>query len=146
MKPNVPKSPPPTWFWIVAVLTLVWNLFGIVAFLMQVGMSPADVAALPEAQRRLYETQPIWVVAVFAVAVFPGTFGNALLLLRKRQAFWVLVLSLLGVLAQMSYLFFLSDTFKVMGRGAMVVPILVIVVAVFLVWLARKATLRGWIW
>ena len=62
----------PMWYRIVAVLALVWNLMGISAYLMQVTMNEADLAALPEAQRLLYETTPAWATAAFATAVFAG--------------------------------------------------------------------------
>ncbi len=135
----------PTWFWIVSILALLWNLMGVAAFVMQVNMSPEALAALPDAQRALYETQPTWVMVMFAIAVFGGALGSLMLVLEKKLARPLLLMSLLGVLAQMSHMFLLSDTFQVMGQAAMVMPIVVIVIAAALVWFARVSARRGWI-
>lgn len=135
----------PTWFWIVSILALLWNLMGVAAFVMQVNMSPEALAALPDAQRALYETQPTWVMVMFAIAVFGGALGSLMLVLKKKLARPLLLMSLLGVLGQMSHMFLLSDTFQVMGQAAMVMPIVVIVIAAALVWFARVSARRGWI-
>ena len=65
----------PTWFMVVAVLLLVWNLLGVMAYIMQVTMSPETLAALPDAQRQLYENTPAWATAAFAIAVSGGALG-----------------------------------------------------------------------
>lgn len=135
----------PTWFWMVAILALLWNLIGVFAFVMQVNMSPGALAELPEAQRGLYESQPTWVTAAFAVAVFAGALGSLMLVLSKKLAAPLLELSLLAILVQMTYMFFLSDTFAIMGSGAMAMPIAIIVIAVLLVWFARTSITRRWI-
>ena len=134
----------PTWFMVVAAVLLVWNLLGVMAYLMNVTMSPELVAALPEAQRQLYENTPTWATAAFAVAVNGGVLGCALLLLKKNLAGLVLQLSLAGVLVQMFHAFFISDSFAVFGPGGLVMPIMVIVIAVYLVWLAARAKANRW--
>ena len=74
----------PTWFMVVAGILLVWNLLGVMAYLMQVTMSPEIVAALPDAQRQLYENTPKWATAAFAIAVNGGALGCLLLLLKRN--------------------------------------------------------------
>lgn len=134
----------PIWFMVVAVILLVWNLLGVMAYLMNVTMSPEVVTALPEAQRQLYENTPTWATAAFAVAVNGGVLGCILLLLRKNLAGLVLQLSLAGVLVQMFHSFFISNSFEVFGPGGLVMPIMVIVIAIYLVWLAARAKMRRW--
>ena len=134
----------PTWFMVVAVILLVWNLLGVMAYLINVTMSPEALAALPEAQRQLYENTPTWAMAAFAVAVNGGVLGCVLLLLKKNLAGLVLQLSLAGVLVQMFHSFFVSNSFEVLGPGGLVMPIMVMVIAVFLVWFAASAKKRGW--
>lgn len=135
----------PMWYRIVAVLALVWNLMGISAYLMQVTMNEADLAALPEAQRLLYETTPAWATAAFATAVFAGALGCLLMLLRKSLALPVLVISLLAVLVQMFHSFFMAKSFEVFGPGGMTMPVMVIVIAFALVWLAEKGKKSAWL-
>lgn len=143
--PAASSASRPMWFWIVSILALLWNLMGVAAFVMQMNMSPEALAALPADQQALYTLMPGWVTMAYAVAVFGGALGCLMLVLKKKLAVPLLVLSLLGVLAQMAYMFLLSDTFLVMGQAAMAMPIVIIVIAVFLVWFARLSVRRGWI-
>ena len=45
----------PTWFKVVAVLALLWNLLGCLAFFSDLRISPEDLAKLPEAQQALWD-------------------------------------------------------------------------------------------
>ena len=138
------RSKAPKWFMIVAAVLLVWNLMGVMAYIMQVTMSPEAFAALPEAQRQLYENTPAWATAAFAIAVNGGALGCVLLLLKRNLAGLFLQLSLAGVLVQMFHSFFMSNSFEVFGPGGMIMPVMVIVIAIYLVWLAASAKNRGW--
>ena len=136
---------PATWFWIVSAIALVWNLMGVMAYLAQVTMSPEAMAALPENQRLLYQSTPSWATGAFAIAVWGGTLGCILLLLRKKLASLLLIISLLGVLVQLYHSFFISNSFAVFGSGGLVMPIMVVIIGVLLIWLSRKATSQNWL-
>lgn len=138
------KNNAPKWFTVVAAVLLVWNLLGVMAYVMQVTMSPEVIAALPEAQRQIYENTPAWATAAFAVAVNGGALGCVLLLLKRNLAGLFLQLSLAGVLVQMYHAFFMSNSFEVFGPGGMVMPVMVIIIAVYLVMLAAKAKANHW--
>jgi hypothetical protein len=134
----------PTWFTVVAAIMLVWNLLGVMAYIAQVTMTPEALAALPEAQRQLYETTPEWATAAFAIAVNGGALGCLFLLLKKNLAAIFLQLSLAGVVVQMYHSFFMSKSFEVYGPGGMIMPVMVLVIAIYLVSLAAKARARRW--
>lgn len=136
---------PPVWFWVVSALALVWNLLGVMAYLGQAFMTDEAMAALPEAQRALYEELPAWYTAAFAIAVWAGALGCIGLLLRKKWAHPVFLISLLGILAQQTYLFFLSDTLEVMGNEAAYMPISIIIVGIALLFFARLGINRNWL-
>ena len=134
----------PKWFMVVSVVLLIWNLFGVMAYIAQVMMSPESLAALPEEQRQLYESTPAWATAAFAVAVNCGALGCLLLVLKRNLAGLLLQLSLAGVLVQMFHAFFMSKSFEVFGPGGMIMPVMVIVIAIYLVVLAAKAKTLRW--
>ena len=136
---------PATWFWIVSAIALVWNLMGVMAYLAQVTMSPEAMAALPENQRLLYQSTPSWATGAFAIAVWGGTLGCILLLLRKKLASLLLIVSLLGVLVQLYHSFFISNSFAVFGPGGMIMPGMVVVFGIFLIWFSRKAASNQWL-
>lgn len=135
----------PVWFWIVGVLALAWNMVGVMAYIQQTTMTPEALQALPAAERALLTSIPAWVTAAFAAAVFGGAAGSLLLLLRSRIALPVLVLSLVGVIAQTGYTLFVSEALKVYGPGGLAMPLSILVVAVLLVFFARHAARRRWI-
>lgn len=135
---------PPAWFWIIAAVALVWNLMGVGAFVAQVTTSPEALAALPEAERAYYENFPLWALLAFAVAVFGGAIGSLLLLLRKALAKPVFVASLIGVIVQMSYNL-TAGVMDVYGPGALAMPIMILLFAIFLIWFAGRAKNNGWI-
>lgn len=58
----------PTWFKVIAVLALLWNLLGCFAFFSDLRISPEDLAKLPEAQQALYAARAGWAVAATAIA------------------------------------------------------------------------------
>jgi hypothetical protein len=135
---------PATWFWVVSVIALVWNLIGAMAYIAQVTMSPEALQALPENERTLMESIPTWATGAFAVAVWGGVLGCILLVLRKKLATPVLILSFIGVLVQMYHSFFISNSIEVYGPGGMAMPIMVLMIGAFLIWFSRNAAAKGW--
>ena len=135
----------PTWFKVVAVLALLWNLLGCLAFFSDLRISPEDLAKLPEAQQALYAARPGWAVAATALAVFGGALGSIGLLMRKRWALPVFVLSLLGILVQDLGLFVLADGASLAGPVAVVMQAVVLAVGIALILLSRKGIARGWL-
>ena len=134
----------PKWFMVVAAVLLVWNLLGVMAYILQVTMSPETLTALPDEQRQLIENTPAWATAAFAVAVNFGALGCLLLVLKRNLAGLFLQLSLAGVVVQMFHSFFMSKSFEVFGPGGLVMPVMVIVIAIYLVTLAAKAKAHRW--
>lgn len=136
---------PPTWFLPVAIVALLWNLIGCAAYLSDVMMSPEKLAAMSAAEQALYASRPTWAVAATAIAVWFGAAGSLGLVLRKRWAMPLLIVSLLGVIVQDAWLFLLSDAASQTGSTALVMQGLVLVISVGLVLLARTAAAREWI-
>lgn len=134
----------PTWFWVVAILGLAWNIFGIIQFLsttngtveslMRNGLSPE--------QAKLYVSLPGWMTASFAVGVFGGVIGSLLLLVRKKLSVSVFLLSLAGYI-----LLYIGDitqgVFKVFGTPQVVILTSVVLIAAALLWFSRRFTTSG---
>ncbi|MCK5367024.1 MAG: hypothetical protein KAQ62_00675 [Cyclobacteriaceae bacterium] len=139
------QSKPNTSFWIIGVLALLWNLSGMMTFFMEVFITPEALAALPEAERALYETSPAWMKVVFAIAVFGGTLGCIFLLIRKTLAIQLFIISLAAVLIQMLYYLTMTKAVEVYGLESFIMPLIVIAIAVFLVWYSKNTKAKGWI-
>jgi len=135
----------PRWFWIVAVLALLWNAVGAMSYLQQVTMTPEALAAMPAAERALHENLPPWVTGAYAIAVWAGLIASVFLLLRRSVATVVFLVSLAAIVVQMFYSFVMSDTLKVYGPQGAILPVLVTLLGVVWVWHARRCQARGWL-
>lgn len=131
-------------FWLIAAVTLIWNVLGCINFVMQ--MNSEVVAQMAETHRAIIAGRPWWATAAFALAVFGGAAGCLLLLLKKSVAFHVLIASLLGVVVTMIHTLGIPGLASSLSPFEMVMMVLMpLVVAVFLVWYAWQARTRGWI-
>ncbi|WP_044397768.1 hypothetical protein [Lacinutrix sp. Hel_I_90] len=135
---EISRVKPPIWFWIVCVIALVWNILGIGAYFAQVSMTSEIIAALPQEQQDMYANLPVWYMIVFALAVFGGTLGCMGLLLRKKWAYLILLISAVAVVIQMSYVVFGIKMPNPMTP-------LVIIVSFALVYFSKSATKKGWL-
>ena len=133
----------PKWYLPVAITALLWNLIGCAAYLMDVMLTPEDIAKMTAAQQAMYAARPAWSVAATAVAVWGGSAGCVGLIMRKRWATPLLIASLVALIVQDASIFALNATGKP-DPVALVLQGLVLLIGVALVLLARKAAARGW--
>ena len=131
-------------FWIINLVALIWNIMGTINFSIQ--MSADSVASYPETHRAIIEGRPVWATAGFALAVFSGTLGCLLLLLRKSAAVYLFIASLIGVIVTMGH------TIKVAGSESNFSPfeismmiLMPIIVAAFLIWYSKLTKRKAWI-
>lgn len=137
---------PPTAFWILAGVALVWNLIGLMIYYMQVSATDEILrGAYGDAEYEYLSSIPTWVTSAYAIAVTAGVLGCILLLMRKAWAVPVFIVSLVAILVQHAYTFMLSDAIQIFGTGVIVVPIVVLIIAVGLVFYSRAAKDNGWI-
>ncbi|MGB5738693.1 MAG: hypothetical protein WBM54_05050 [Woeseia sp.] len=137
------RDEPTRSYWIISIVALLWNLLGVMAYMMHVSMTAEDFAAMSDAERALYTGAPAWVTGAYAIAVFGGVLGCIALLLRKSFAVPVFAISLIAILAQMGYSLLLTDVITVMGAGSVVMPLVVIAIGVYLLMYANSAKKRG---
>tara|TARA_R110001583_G_scaffold84281_5_gene221875 strand:- start:31922 stop:32353 length:432 start_codon:yes stop_codon:yes gene_type:complete len=131
-------------FWIICSIALLWNLMGVIEYLNTAYMTEETLALLPLNEQNFYTNTPAFITAAFAIAVFSGFLGCLALLLRKKLATILLILSMVAVIVQFGYILFIQDFMEITGTR-IIMPILIIVVAVFLVWYAKKAEKNNWI-
>ena len=137
---------PPTWYWVVSGLALVWMLFGVMAWVMDLMTDEAALAQLSEAQRQLYAARPQWLFAVYGVAIFSGLVGAVGLLMRKSWASALFALSLAAVVVQFGYTFIAMHAVELLGAAAALpFPLAIFLIGVALLWFALHARRSGWI-
>lgn len=136
---------PSTAFWIISIIALIWNLMGVNQYIQQAYMTKSFKAMYTEEQLEMITSAPSWVTAVFAIAVFAGILGALALLLRKKIAKTLFIISLIAIVAQMYYNLFVIDSVAIYGPGAAIMPIVVLVFALFLLWYSKFADKKNWL-
>jgi hypothetical protein len=126
-------------FWLISVVALIFNAMGVINYFVQ--MNADSLASFPEVYRPIIEGRPAWATSAFAIAVFGGSLGCLLLLLRKSAAFYVFILSLLGVIVSMIHIFGVAGLSSIeVWIGVM----MQLVVTAFLIWYSKLAERKGW--
>lgn len=136
---------PTTTFWSISIIALLWNLSGVFAFFGDAFISKESLAGLPEAQRSLYESIPIWLNAIYGIAVIAGTTGCIALLMRKSFAIALFLVSLIAAFIQMAYSSLMTNALEVYGIVSIIMPIVVIGIGVFLFWYSKRSRTKGWL-
>jgi hypothetical protein len=139
--PFAPAAPS-AWFRIAAVLALLWNAFGLTMYLSAAGMFGDPMAGLDEAERVAAAAIPGWIMLAFALGTFAGFAGSIGLVLARRWAVSMLVLSAVALLVLEGWVVFVSGDLELHG---LVIPLSVSIVAILLVLMAAMARKRGWL-
>ena len=144
--PSYIRQKPPVWFWIVAVLLLLWGAQGVFACIQQFRLGADAMGPADDYYRTLYASFPVWYNWVFAVAVGTSFLGSIALLMRSASARTLYIVSLVAVIVQFGWLFATTDMVAVRGFAATAgFPIVIVLIAAFQIWFAGLATRRGWI-
>lgn len=129
---SIDSARPPVWLRIVAAVALLWNFGGVWSYMMHVGLvaSPPD---MPQA------VMPALVTSAYAVGVFGSVVGCIGLLLARRWAFPVLLVSLICLIIDWGWV--LTNT----AEASMPLGIAILAIALLLVQLARHAAGKNWL-
>jgi hypothetical protein len=135
----------PVWYWVAAVVLLLWNLMGVLNFFQHLNMTEEELLAMPPNERHLYEDTPVWVMLAFALAVFAGLGGSIALLLKRKWATALFTVSLFGIIVQMGQSVAAAMRMDAEGLGWVAFMTgLLILTAILSIRLSRFATAKGW--
>lgn len=138
------SNKPNALYWIVAIIALVWNGLGILNYIGQAYLTDEMKATMTEAQIELIENRPAWATGAFAIAVFAGALGALIMFFRKKLAYFLFVLSLLGVVVQMVSDVFMNSDMAEFGPGEIALTIVIPVFGIFLIWYSKSSISKGW--
>lgn len=137
--------PVPAWFWVVAVLALLFMAFGCYAYLTDVTRTAEELAQMPVDERSLREATPWWIYAAYAVAVWVGLLGALLLLIRRRHAQVLLLISLIAVIVQFGGVLLVPELRDDTPPDAFTLPIIIVVITYGIWHFSRYARKQGWL-
>jgi hypothetical protein len=134
----------PKWFKPVVILALIWNLIGLLAWVVEFTVTPELIAQMSEAQQAIYEASPSWLWMATGVAVIAGTLGCVGLIMKRTWSTFILSLSMLGLIGQDLAIIALIHPVAPVGVDVMGMQSVVFVIGVALLCLSRKMNREGW--
>jgi hypothetical protein len=129
----------PAWYWLVAIAALLFESAGAYLFANSLTLDPAT---LPLDQRAIFEATPQWMTIAWAIAIGSGLLGAVGLLLRRRFAEPLLLISLIAVAAQFSGIFLVAQLRELTPEDHLMVPIVILLFA-YGFWQASKLARQG---
>ncbi|MCG6956012.1 MAG: hypothetical protein LJF04_08470 [Gemmatimonadetes bacterium] len=134
----------PRHLWIIGGLSIPWNAMGAFDYLMTQTHNQAYMGQFTPEQLDYFYGFPSWVVAFWAIAVWGGVLGSILLLLKKKWAVEVFLVSFVAMVVTTVYSYGLSNGLEVVGHpAALAFSALIFVVALLLYLYARAMRNRG---
>jgi hypothetical protein len=136
------RQPVARWYMLAAVVALLIMALGCAAFILEVLTDPAT---LPLDQRAAHDAQPIWLVMADGIAVAAGLAGSLLLVLRRRLAEPLMLMSLTAVTIWLVGLLLVPRLRDSIGTDDVAVAVVVTVITWTIYWFARHSRQRGWL-
>jgi arginine exporter protein ArgO len=136
------RQPIARWYLIGAIASLLFMALGCAIDVMHV---TADPAALPLDQRAAYAAEPAWVTALNAVAVWVGLIGAVLLVLKRRLAEALLLVSFLATLVWLAGLLLVPALRDALSTNDVAVAVIVTLITGTIWSFARHSRQRGWL-
>jgi len=134
----------PVWYWVAAVLALLFECLGCFFYLAEVRLTPEQIAMLPLDEAAMLSARPGWYYAAFGVAVWVGLAGTVGLLLKRAWSVPALLISLIAVIVQFSAILIVPEM-RTVTSDALLGPILIALISYGIFMLARLAKRRGWL-
>ena len=131
--------------WLVGVSALLFNAIGVFDFVMSMarGAEYQASAGMTPDQIAHYQQMPSWMMVVWAVGVFGAFLASIFLLLRRKLALPVFLLSLVAFLVSLLYTYVLTNGGAVMGQQMAVTSAVITGLLAFFSWYARFMAARG---
>lgn len=130
------------WYMVAAIASVLFMLIGCAGYLLTV---TADPAAMPIDQRAMIEAQPTWMFAAYGIAVWVGLAGAVMLVLRRKLAQPLLLVSLIGVVFTFLPLAVVPAVRDNSTTSDIVAAVIVAALTWTIFWFARHSQQRGWL-
>ena len=135
-------QPVARWYWIAATISLLLMILPALGAAIHLTTDPAT---LPLDERVQYEAEPIWMVAAFGLTGLAGAVGALMLILRRRQAETLILVSLVGIALWFAGLFVNAQLRDLLSTGQIAMAIIVVAIVWTIYWFARHSRQRGWL-
>ena len=130
------------WYMVGAIAALLFGL--LIAFGYGVHLT-TDPSTLELDERALFEAEPAWVSGAFGLTGATIVIGSVLLMLRRKAAEQVLLVSLASALVWFAGLLLVPQLRELLMTVEIAMAIVVVLVAWMIFWFARHSRQREWL-
>jgi Na+/proline symporter len=130
------------WYMVAAIASLL--LMAVAAAIYATHHLFVDMAHLPLDQQQAFRAEPAWVRIAGGAAVLTGFAGAVLLVLRRRAAEPLLMLSLIAIIVWLAGLL-LSPLREAVSTNDLAVAIITVLIDSTIYLFARHSRQRGWL-
>ena len=130
------------WYMVGAIAALLFGL--LIAFGYGVHLT-TDPSTLELDERALFEAEPAWVSGAFGLTGATIVIGSVLLMLRRKAAEQVLLVSLASALVWFAGLLLAPQLRELLMTVEIAMAIVVVLVAWTIFWFARHSRQREWL-
>jgi hypothetical protein len=137
-------SPQPLagWYTIGAIASLLITIAACAMYGFHVATNPQS---LPVDQRTVFEAEPLWVTSAFGLGALAGLAGSAMLVLRRRLAQPLTLISLVAMLAWLAGLLLAPGLRDLVTTNDIALGVIVAAISWTIFWFARHSNQRGWL-
>jgi len=136
------RRPIARWYMIGAIASVLFMALGCAVYVMHV---TADPTALPLDQRAAYAAEPSWLTGLNAVAVWVGLIGALLLVMKRRLAETLLLVSFFATLLWLAGLLLVPALRDSLSTNDIAVAVIVTLITGTIYSFARHSRQRGWL-
>lgn len=129
----------PWHLWLIGVISLLWNAMGGYDYIMTQSKNADYMAKFTPEQLEFFYGFPTWVVAAWAIAVWASVVGSVFLILRKRWAEPLFLVSLISMILTVIHNYGLSNGLEVAGDTFSLVFTAIIFLVSTGLWLYARA-------
>lgn len=109
------KISTPWHLWLIGIFALLWSGMGTLDYVMTQTRNESYMSNFTPEQLEFFYGFPVWVIATWAIAVWGGVVGALLLLMRKRIATWIFLVSLISMMSNAIHNYVFSNGLEVIG-------------------------------
>jgi hypothetical protein len=142
MDETATQQPVALWYMIAAIVSMLLMALPVVGAVIHLTTDPA---ALPLDERAQFKAEPLWMVAAFGLTGLAGTIGGLMLVLRRRAAEPLLLISLIGIACWFAGLFVNARLRDLLSADQIALALVVVAIVWTIYWFARHSRQRGWL-
>lgn len=142
MNEHAASKPVAGWFKYAAIASILFMAIGCWGYIISVTTDPNS---LPLDQRNLMLARPMWMKAAYAIAVWVGLAGTVLLLMRRKLAELLLLVSLAGAVLTFLPYAIVPAVSDLVTTNDIAVAVVVLLITGTIWSFARHSRQRGWL-